>query len=122
RVDKDQLPVEGLEIEIPNAVVVGLRDGQAFYSYTVDDQGVTEESKRLILFVGQRPAPAAHLPVPQVKEAHNGFLEPIAQGPVQVAVAPYHAMAKGDTVKLTWQAYETGGNPLSPYLNTKTLG
>lgn len=122
RVDKDQLPVEGLEIEIPNTVVVGLRDGQAFYAYTVDDQGVTEESKRLILFVGQRPAPATHLPVPQVKEAHNGSLDPKAQGPVQVAVAPYHAMAKGDTVKLAWQAYETGGNPLSPYVNTKTLG
>ncbi|SDJ52509.1 hypothetical protein [Pseudomonas abietaniphila] len=122
RVDKDQLPVEGLEIEIPNTVVVGLRDGQAFYSYTVDDQGVVEESKRLILFVGQRPAPAAHLPLPQVKEAHRGFLDPKAQGPVQIVVAPYHAMAKGDTVKLTWQAYQADGNPLSPYVNTKTLG
>lgn len=121
RVDKNQLPVDGLEIEIPNPVVVGLRDGQAFYSYTVDDQGVTEESKRLILFVGQRPAPAAHLPVPQAKEAHRGFLDPETRGPVQVVVAPYHAMAKGDSVKLSWQAYEAGGNPLSPYVNTKTL-
>lgn len=122
RIDKNTLQPEGLLMEIPNDVVTGIRDGQAFYSYTVETpSGVTDESKRLLVFVGQRPPPLSRLPVPQVKDAHRGHFDPDRPNAARSVVPPYYAMSANDRVALTWQGYQPDGTPLTQYRNTKTL-
>lgn len=73
---------------------------------------------------GRNQSDSFQLPMPQVKEANGGSLDPdgdLPSGTVTVAVPAYNAMAKDDRVKLTWQGFRSDESSAPPFVNTKTL-
>lgn len=107
----------GMAVPIPNAVVVPLDQGQAFYSYAVKRVGEADrgaESKRLIIYIGKRPA--QKLPPAQITESNSLCLDvdDIPGGGASVTVLPYQAMAAGDKVTYVWSGYMDDSSPEEP--------
>lgn len=107
----------GMLVSVPNASVIPLDQGQAFYSYAVKRSGETdrgEESKRLIIYIGKRPA--HKLPPAQITESNSLCLDvdDIPGGGASVTVLPYQAMAAGDKVTYVWSGYMDESSPEDP--------
>lgn len=111
----------GMLVEVPNALVIPLDQGQAYYSYTVKRIGEEcseecgcPESKRLIIYIGKRPA--QKLPPAQITESNSLCLDvdDIPGGGASVTVLPYQAMAAGDQVTYVWSGYMDGNSPEDP--------
>jgi hypothetical protein len=124
----DTLEPEGLPISFPNALLLRLDQGWVFYSYSLKkrvDPIPGPESQRIFFYVGKRPSLTSHLPVPQILESHDLFLDPdmgaIPQEGVTVSVPPYAAMATGDKVTLRWRGFDDGDRPrpLNPVWEVK---
>lgn len=104
----------GMPVNVPNAAVIPLDQGQAFYSYAVKRIGETDigiESKRLIIYIGKRPA--HKLPPAQITESNALCLnvDDIPGGGASVTVLPYQAMAAGDKVTFLWSGYMDETSP-----------
>jgi hypothetical protein len=114
----DTVTPQGMPISFSNTLLKRLDQGWVFYSYSVQKKGETvpgPESKRLFFYVGKRPSPATHLPVPQILQSHDLALDPAtaaipAEG-VTISVPPYAAMAAQDKVTLRWRGFEDDGSP-----------
>lgn len=103
----------GFIMPISNDLVWRLDKGQVFYSYYLkrrigDTHEPRVESKRIHFGVGK----AGLLPAPQVKESHDNQLniDNTQEQLFTVAVAPYTAMANGDSVKLIWKGVRENGD------------
>jgi hypothetical protein len=110
-------PVLGMPMEIDNAMVHRLDQGEVFYSYLLERFAEEKiESDRLFFYVGKRD----FLPAPQVKECHLEHLDPTISVPKLTLVAPpYSAMAKGDKITLRWAGERANGtfpSELKPFL------
>lgn len=113
RLEDDENGNPRMPILIENAKLVGLDQGEVFYSYRQSDGGpLGEESLRLFFYVGKRVG-ILSLPVAQMKESHALCVDPSAiAGPALISTAPYQAMAEGDELTFTWVAHRaTGGTP-----------
>lgn len=119
-------PALGMPVDIPNAMLVRLDQGLAFYSYSVstlkDPDNRGPESLRRFCFVGERPVRLETLPVVQIRESHELALDPAAvgSGGAQAVVAPYAAMSVDDVITFTWQGYYLG-DPEPPVVRTLKL-
>ncbi|SFL27712.1 hypothetical protein [Pseudomonas sp. NFACC46-3] len=113
RLEHDENGHPRMPIVIENAKLIGLNQGEVFYSYRQSDGGpLGEESRRLFFYVGKRVG-ILSLPVAQMKESHALCVDPSAiAGPALISTAPYQAMAEGDELTFTWVAHRaTGGTP-----------
>jgi len=105
---------KGMPVSVPNNLLVPLDQGWAFYSYAVQLQGEVDlepESKRLVIYVGKRPAqklPCAHI---TESNALSINIDDLPGAGASVTVLPYQAMAAGDKVTFTWQGYLENGSP-----------
>jgi hypothetical protein len=104
----------GMPVDVPNASVIPLDQGQAFYSYAVkrlDETDIGVESKRLIIYIGKRPA--QKLPPAQITESNALCIDvdDIPGGGASVTVLPYQAMAAGDKVTYLWSGYMDETSP-----------
>lgn len=112
-VDPSNETALGFIMPVSNDLVWRLDKGQVFYSYYLKRRvgGAHEpkvESKRIHFGVGK----TGLLPAPQVKESHDNQLniDNTQQQLFTVAVAPYTAMASGDSVKLIWKGVRENGD------------
>lgn len=100
-------PDLGMPMEIENALVQRLDQGEVLYSYLLERRSREKvESDRISFYVGRRD----FLPAPQVKESHDEFLDP--DFPVttfSLVAPPYRAMAIGDVVTLRWEGVRQDG-------------
>ncbi|WP_434656388.1 hypothetical protein J3P96_07680 [Pseudomonas sp. R3-56] len=109
----DEITPDGMPVLIENSLLQALRNGTVFYSYRVRKPGGTpgDESLRLFFYVGKRPRSVATLPVLQIRESHDLHLSLDMDGPSSFKpwVAPYQAMAAGDTVTLYCRRFDPEG-------------
>lgn len=100
-----ELTPQGMPVYIANHQLKALNQGWAFYSFQMDDpsapDGRGEESLRIFFYVGKRSVSSA-LPVPQLLESHDLYVDVETIGPAgaTITTAPYQAMAPGDQVTL----------------------
>lgn len=119
-VSLERLTPHGMPIPIENELMQRLRNGTAYYSYRVRKPGGTpgDESLRLFAYIGKRPRAVAALPVPQIRESHDLHLSLVEDEPRIFTpwVAPYQAMATGDTVTLHCRRFNPDGSEYLPAL------
>jgi hypothetical protein len=129
-VDVEGIPIDvdpsseaplGFLMQIANHFVYELDKGQVFYSFFLErvTGEAREESKRIHFGIGKD----GWLPAPQIKESHDGELDPYAiEVNMTIAIVPYTVMARGDVVTLFWKGTLANGDPARPVGPfTKTL-
>ncbi|MFJ4053994.1 hypothetical protein ACIPZC_11080 [Pseudomonas sp. NPDC089743] len=108
--------VDGLEVKITNSYIKDAAGGEAFYSYTSEADGGSDEaaSLRTFCYIGVRPRGHVEtLSVLQVVDSHGLIVQPVnlPSSGVRVVVPPYQAMQIGDKVTLTVECYDPDGTP-----------
>jgi hypothetical protein len=108
-------PVLGMPMEIDNAMVHRLDQGEVFYSYLLERFAEEKiESYRLSFYVGKRD----FLPAPQIKECHDEHLDvdDVGVSQLTVVIPPHRAMATGDKMTLRWAGERFDGTSPNPVL------
>lgn len=106
--------LQRMPVQIPNDRLTPLDQGYIFYSYALgldaDPDIRGPESLRMFCYVGERLASDQLLPVAQIKESNDLYLDPAAvpTAGATCVVPPYDAMRVGDRVTLTWLGYYAG--------------
>lgn len=121
----EEVTPDGMPVLIENSLLQALRNGTVFYSYRVKKPGGVpgDESLRLFFYVGKRPRSVATLPVLQIRESHDLHLSLVEDEPRIFTpwVAPYQAMAAGDTVTLYCRRFDSDGMELPALKSSRTL-
>ncbi|MFJ4354105.1 hypothetical protein ACIPZ5_24850 [Pseudomonas sp. NPDC089428] len=107
----------GLKVRIRNDIVTKAKDGEAFYSYTVNTGTEILQSRRVFSFIGVRAAASPEgLPVALALESHELFIQPqdLDTAGVTFVVPSYQTLTIGDIIKFTLIGFDEEGEEQKP--------